>query len=69
MILEDCVWGSCLEVVGGAASHSRGGTNLDRQGRMRIKGANVFRGQIFKNPNNFFTCLQLYLYGKLFYSV
>ena len=69
MILEDCGWGSCLEVVGGAASCSRGGANLDRQDRMHIKRANVFRSQIFKNLNNFFTCKQLYLYGKLFYAV
>ena len=30
VILEDCGWDSCLEVVGGAASCSRGGANLDR---------------------------------------
>ena len=48
------LWGgSCLEVVGGAASCSRGGANLNRQDRMHIKRANVFRGQIFKNLNNF----------------
>ena len=42
VILEDCGWGSCLEVVSGAASCSRGGANLDRQDRMHIKGTNVF---------------------------
>ena len=42
--------------------------NLDRQDRMQ-KNTNVFRGQIFNNNSNFFTCMQLYLYGKLLYSV
>ena len=61
--------GQLSEVVGGAASCSRGGANLDRQDRMHIKRANVFSGQIFKNLNNFFTCKQLYLNGRLFYAV
>ena len=69
MILEDCGWGSCLEVVGGAASCSRGGANLDRQDRIHIKRANVFRGQIFENLNNFSHANNCIFIFKLFYAV
>ena len=69
MILEDCGWGSCLEVLGGAASCSRGSTNLDRQDRMHIKGLMCLEAKfskisiIFSHANN---CIFIF---KLFYAV